>query len=225
MYLVKLFADREYDEARIFPDCPYLIQDVVFNALLCQADRDLAEIAALLGEDPAPFAAWAETTAQALNSRCWDAARGIYVDYDLAAGEPIPVPVAAGFAPLFAGVPSAEQAQRMYRYLNSTSFCALDEQAYPVPSYDRQAPGYSPNRYWRGPVWLNINWLLMHGLRRYGFSAYASRVEQAMVELVREHGFFEYFNPQTGQGHGTDQFSWTAALVLDVLYSSLGMRD
>jgi hypothetical protein len=38
-----------------------------------------------------------------------------------------------------------------------------------------------------------------------------------MVDLVREHGFFEYFNPQTGQGHGTDQFSWTAALLLDVL--------
>jgi hypothetical protein len=36
--------------------------------------------------------------------------------------------------------------------------------------------------------------------------------------LVRQHGFFEYFNPQTGQGHGTDKFSWTAALLLDVLY-------
>jgi len=30
--------------------------------------------------------------------------------------------------------------------------------------------------------------------------------------LVRQHGFFEYFNPQTGK------FSWTAALLLDVLY-------
>jgi Trehalase len=220
MYLVKLFADREYDEARIFPDCPFLVQDVLFNTLLCQADRDLAEIATLLGQDAAPFATWAETTAQALNRRCWDAAHGIYVDYDLAAGESISAPVAAGFAPLFAGIPSAEQAQRLYSYLNSTSFCTLDEPAYPVPSYDRQAPGYSPNRYWRGPIWLNINWLLLHGLRRYGFAAYARRVEQAMIELVREHGFFEYFNPQTGQGHGTDQFSWTAALLLDVFYSA-----
>jgi glycogen debranching enzyme len=217
MYLVKLFADRDYDEARIFPDCPYLVQDVLFNSLLCQADRDLASIAGLLGKDGAPFAARAETTAQALNRRCWDASQGIYVDYDLVAGAPIPVAVAAGFAPLFAGVPSAEQAQRMYAYLNSPSFYALGEPGYPLPSYDRQGPGFSPNRYWRGPVWLNIDWLIWHGLRRYGFAAYAERLEQAMVELVREHGFFEYFNPQTGQGHGTDQFSWTAALLLDVL--------
>jgi neutral trehalase len=221
MYLVKLFADRDYDEARIFPDCPYLVQDVLFNTLLCQADRDLSEIAALLGQDARPCAARAEATAQALNRRCWDAAQGIYVDYDLVAGAPIPAPVAAGFAPLFAGVPSADQAQRMYSYLNSPSFYALGEQAYPVPSYDRQALGFSPNRYWRGPVWLNIDWLLWRGLRRYGFTAYAQQLEQAMVELVRQHGFFEYFNPQTGQGHGTDQFSWTAALLLDVLYSSV----
>jgi hypothetical protein len=220
MYLVKLFADRDYDEARIFPDCPYLIYDVLFNTLLCQANRDMAKIAAALGEDPAPFAAWAERTAQALNSTCWDAEHGIYVDFDLAAGQPIPAHVAAGFAPLYAGIPGTEQAQRMYSYLNSPAFCGLDEACYPVPSYNRLAPDYSPNRYWRGPVWINVNWLLYHGLRRYGFDAYARRVEQAMIELVRQHGFFEYFNPQTGQGHGTDQFSWTAALLLDVLYSA-----
>ncbi len=35
IYLVKLFADRDYDEDRIRPDCPFLIQDVLFNTLLC----------------------------------------------------------------------------------------------------------------------------------------------------------------------------------------------
>src|SRR3712207_1528240 len=50
-YLVKLFADRDYDEARIRDDCPFLVQDVLFNALMSQADRDLAQIAGLLGED------------------------------------------------------------------------------------------------------------------------------------------------------------------------------
>ena len=77
-----------------------------------------------------------------LHARCWDAAQGIYVDYDLVAGAPIPVSVAAGFAPLFAGVPSAAQAQHMYGYLNSPAFYTLDEQAYPVPSYDRREPGF-----------------------------------------------------------------------------------
>jgi hypothetical protein len=218
MYLVKLFADRDYDEARIYPDCPYLIQDVLFNTLLCQANRDLTEIARELGEDPAPFAAWAERTAHAVNAKLWDAANAIYVDFDLAAGVPVSAHVAAGFAPLYASIPLADQARQMYAYLNSPAFCGLGEDCFPVPSNNRHAPDYSPIRYWRGPVWINVNWLLYHGLRRYGFDAYATRTRQAIIDLVQQHGFYEYFNPHTGAGHGTDQFSWTAALLLDVLY-------
>jgi hypothetical protein len=221
MYLVKLFADRDYDEARIAPDCPYLIQDVLFNTLLCQANQDLAEIARVLGEDSAPFEAWAERTRQAINAKLWDQEHAIYVDFDLATGTPIPAHVAAGFAPLYAGIPSPARAQHMYAYLNSPAFCRLDEETYPVPSNSRLAPDFSPMRYWRGPVWINVDWLLYQGLERYGFDAYAARVREAIVELVQQHGFYEYFNPHTGAGHGTDQFSWTAALLLDVLYREM----
>lgn len=219
IYLVKLFADRDYDEDRIRRDCPFLIQDVLFNTLLCQANRDLAEIGRILGADPAPFEAWAQQTAQAVESNLWDDEHGLYVDYDVVAEAPIHAHVGAGFSPLYAGIPDASRAQRMYEYLNSPSFCVLDDAAcYPVPSYDRQAPGYSPNRYWRGPVWINVDWLLEQGLRGYGFDAYADKVHHAMVHLVQQHGFFEYFNPETGQGHGTNDFSWTAALFLNLLY-------
>ena len=219
MYLVKFFADRSYDDERIRADSPFLIQDVLFNTLLCQANRDLAEIARTVGEAPEPFEAWAEQTAQAINAKLWDDTRGTYINFDLVAGTPVKAYVAAGFAPLFAGIPDQPRAERMYRLLNSSSFCPLDTSCYPVPSYDRQAPGYSPNRYWRGPVWINVDWLLYHGLRRYGFDDYAQWLRKRMIELVAQHGFFEYFNPETGTGHGTDNFSWTAALLLDLLYT------
>ena len=217
IYLVQLFAERGYDETRIQADCPFLVQDVLFNTLLCQSNRDLAAIARVLGEDPAPFEEWAAHTARAIDAKLWNEADGLYLDFDMVAGVPIRAHVAAGFSPLFARIPSAERAQRMYEYLDSPAFCALDQPGYPVPSNSRRAADYSPNRYWRGPIWIQVNWLLMHGLRNYGFDAYAERVRAAIVELPRDHGFYEYFNPETGQGHGTNQFSWTAALLLDVL--------
>jgi hypothetical protein len=62
-YLVKLFADRGYDEAKIRQDCPFLVQDVQFNALLCQAEKDLAQIARVLSEAPSPFEERAKKTA------------------------------------------------------------------------------------------------------------------------------------------------------------------
>jgi glycogen debranching enzyme len=218
MYLVKLFADRDYDEARIAPDCPFLIQSVLFNALLCQAERDLAEIARVLGEDTAPFEEQAERTARALDAKLWNEAESFYKDFDMVVGTPIDAHVVGGFAPLFAGIPSAERARRLYEHLDSPAFCGLDETCYPVPSNSRSAADFSPNRYWRGPVWIQINWLLERGLRQYGYKAYADRIRRAILELPRDYGFYEYFNPLTGQGHGTSQFSWTAALLIDILY-------
>ncbi len=38
-----------------------------------------------------------------------------------------------------------------------------------------------------------------------------------MLDLVATAGFREYFHPWTGEGLGAADFSWSAALVLDVL--------
>jgi len=214
---VELFWANDYDEARIRQVSPFLIEDVLFNALLVRAGYDLAQIALVLDEDPAPFAAQAACTAAALNARLWDEEHAIYFDYDLVEDAPIHAHVAAGFSPLFAGVPTLKQAERMLNRLNQYGFCPLNEQCYAVPSYDKREPGFAGHRYWRGPIWLNVNWLLYGGLRRYGFEAYAARVKEAMILLPQRYGFYEYFDPDSGRGHGSDRFSWSAALLIDLL--------
>jgi len=216
-YLVKLFYDHDYEEAAIAKKCPFLIQDVLFNSILAQADRDLAAIARLLGKDPTKHHDAARRTSEALNAKLWNEKEGIYFDYDMVAGESIESHVASGFAPLFAMAPTAERAEDIMQLLNSHHFSRLDEHSWTVPSYDKEAPGYSPNRYWRGPIWININWLLFHGLRRYGYHDYARRIRRSIIELPKTYGFYEYFDPEAGKGHGSDHFSWTAALLLDVL--------
>src|SRR5919107_30919 len=100
---VKLFADRDYDEARIREDCPFLVQDVLFNALLCKADGDLAEIARALSEDTSPFEERAEKTAHAMNEKLWDEQHSTYLDFDLVSNRLLEVYVAPNFVPLYAG--------------------------------------------------------------------------------------------------------------------------
>ena len=73
------------------------MQDVLFNALLCQADKDLAQIARALGEDGVFFEEGAERTARAMNEKLWDAEHSIYLDFDLVAQRPIYVYVAPNF--------------------------------------------------------------------------------------------------------------------------------
>ena len=87
----------------------------------------------------------------------------------------------------------------------------------PAPSYDRTAPDFDTMRYWRGPLWINVNWLLRRGLLVHGFRDEAEDLRTAMVRLVHRNGHFEYFHPITGEGLGAPTFSWTAALSLDLL--------
>src|SRR5215210_4681290 len=134
--LVQLFAECDYDEARIRPDCPFLVQDVLFNALLCQANRDLAEVAGILGEDPSTFEKQAQKTARAIESKFWDEEHGIYLDFDLVAGRQIHVYVAPNFVPLFAGIPDEGRAKHMIETMENTGFGLGATDYYPVPSYD-----------------------------------------------------------------------------------------
>ena len=45
-----------------------------------------------------------------------------------------------------------------------------------VPSFDLTDRRYNPQRYWRGPTWLDTTWLLAEGLRTHGEEALAQRL-------------------------------------------------
>ena len=94
---------------------------------------------------------------------------------------------------------------------------AVGDSGWVVTSLSPADPGFQPTRYWRGPVWPILNWVLQRGLERYGYRERAAQVRQAVVDLSRSAGFWEHFDPLTGKGHGGAQFAWTAALVLDLL--------
>lgn len=64
---------------------------------------------------------------------------------------------------------------------------------------------------------INIDWFLTRGLERYGFDEHAEHLRQTIIDLCPDEGFYEYYDPLNGMGHGSDLFSWSAALLLDVL--------
>jgi hypothetical protein len=91
--------------------------------------------------------------------------------------------------------------------------------AFPVPTVAMDDPEFSPTRMWRGPSWVNTNWLLVEGLRRTGHHQRAIQLAHATLEMVaRAGGAYEYFNPLTGErpAAAVPMFSWTAALVIDL---------
>jgi glycogen debranching enzyme len=73
---------------------------------------------------------------------------------------------------------------------------------------------FEPKRYWRGPVWAVVNWMIADGFASNGEAALAAAIHDQTRRLIAEAGFSEYFDPTTGEGIGGADFSWTAAIYL-----------
>ncbi|MFC0594752.1 trehalase family glycosidase [Thermus composti] len=210
-YLSLLFLFRRlgYDPRAIYEHSPFKVVDVGFNAILHRANRDLYTLAVLLGEDPGDLEEWilrGEVGLEAL----WDRERGFYFSLDLVAGERIPVKTSAGFLPLYAGTPHAGRAGFLAEEIRRWG----EKVAYLLPSADPESPAFEPKRYWRGPIWINVNYLVAEGLKDYGFLSLAERLKADALALMEREGFREYYDPLTGQGRGGEAFSWSAALAL-----------
>jgi len=225
IYLVNRLRQQRYQEPEMWKDYPFQVQEPMFNAILGHSNEALIELGQWLGRDTGQMREWHVQTNKALNSKLWDDTKGIYLSYDRVHQRHIPIATAAGLLPLLCGAPNATQSARMVSLLQSPSFAGTPENpAWLCPSTALDEPGFDPCRYWRGPVWINMNWLMFHGLNRYGHTELAERMRTDSLELVRRFGFWEYYDPrknlpssQTPYGYGSNQFSWTAALTLDWL--------
>ena len=226
--LVRRGRAADWDEARLRETCPFRVEDALTNAVFARACADLAHLhrraaAPSAASDARPAGAdaremrdaavrWRERAAAsraAMRGRLWDPDLGTFVSYDRVGDRPLRVNSVAGLVALYGGAPTPEQFDRLCETLEA-SFLSRE---YAAASYVGE--GMDPDRYWRGPAWMNTNWLVEAGLRRYDAPVLADRVRGDGRRLVEREGFREYFNPDTGEGRGSDRFSWTAALYLD----------
>ncbi|MBD0295252.1 MAG: glycoside hydrolase, partial [Flavisolibacter sp.] len=170
IYLVDLFKECSYDDKIIYERCPFIIQDVLFNAILIRSNEALIELAQLIGEDTSEIKMWNQKTITSLNRKCWDEQSGFYFDFDLKKNALIKIKTSNGLMPLFAGVCSSHQASLLKDVLLH-SFKSNKHLLCPSTATDEGS--FNPVKYWRGPVWINVNWMLYHGLKRYGYEGEA----------------------------------------------------
>jgi glycogen debranching enzyme len=139
------------------------------------ADNDaLARIADALGlpDVAAEHRASAAGLRASINDLLWDDERGFFFDLDLVSGERIAVRTAAGLIPLFARVPDAERATQLRDHIMDPG---RFNTALPLPVVSLDEPGFAKDM-WRGPVWINVSYLIVRGLLEYGFEAEAAEL-------------------------------------------------
>jgi glycogen debranching enzyme len=76
------------------------------------------------------------------------------------------------------------------------------------------SPHYSPDGYWRGPIWAPSTILIEDGLRRAGRASLADEVSRRFRRLCEASGFAENFDAMTGAGQRDRAYTWTASSYL-----------
>ena len=185
----------------------FRVADAATNFILLRADRDLLHLCRRFDQE----AAVAEIEGRLERSHrgirtLRDPATGMWKSLDRRRGALVPTATHAGFLAFWAGIGDAPLARRLEEWLEGSSFA--------VPSLAAGDPRFDARRYWRGPIWAVINFMLGEGLREAGETELAARVRRNTADLVRQSGFFEYFDPLQGSGCGGDAFTWTAAVWL-----------
>lgn len=119
------------------------------------------------------------------------------------------------FWPLWVGLATEQEAASTVKYLADPK---VFDVKWPIPSVAVNDPAFRPDDYWRGPVWINLNWVTIRGLHRYGHHDAARALTEKTLDLIaRSPILYEYYNPLTGDGLGSPHYGWTSSLYIDLI--------
>jgi len=212
LYLIEFLKRNEFDPCRLSADSPYRVVDIATVSILHRATRELIGLCRQFDLESAVAELEAELarTQKAVNG-CWSGEHRCFLNRDKVSGAPLPERTTATLLPLFGLLADAEQASQMAALVEEW----LAASRFSLASTHPESPRYESQRYWRGPVWLHINWMIADGLRAYGFGDLAARVKAETRRCVEAAGgYFEYYCSRTGKGCGGGDFSWTGAVAL-----------
>ncbi|HLW83008.1 MAG TPA: trehalase family glycosidase [Candidatus Acidoferrales bacterium] len=186
--------------------------------LQCYIYREYLAMAALatkLGNaaDARMYQQKASALAQLVRAKMWSGRDGMFLNIDSRTGKLVHIKTWTNFVPLWVGIATKQQANQMIRehLLNPGEFWSPNG----IRTIAATEPLYNPRSgYWRGPVWVVSNYMLMHGLEDYGYKAQAVELARKTVDvLVRDlrktSGMNENYNPETGAPDAAGHFvSW-----------------
>lgn len=205
---------KSYDIQRILSHSLFAIEDVNFNAIFIRANQHLQAIAKSIRRELPPELLERMKKSEKAFEQLWDPYSSQYYSREFVSHRLLKVPSIGTLMPLYTGTISQERAKQLVRLLEDEHQFGAN---FPIPSVPLNSDWFQPHCYWQGPSWVNTNWLIIDGLKRYGFDDHAAALTETTIDMVKRAGFYEYFSPIDGSPSGVENFSWTAALTIDLL--------
>jgi alpha,alpha-trehalase len=171
----------------------------------------MAAIARKLGDGDAAkrYKAEADATRSAILKHLWVKDEALFLNRRRDTGAWVRAVTWSSFVPLAFGMLPDEDARRSIRehLLNPAEM----RSSYGFRSVAKSDPAYNndaiivPYSNWRGPIWINANFLDWIALRRYGFSAESRWLAESLAAMLRRDiatwgSMHEDYNAETGDG-------------------------
>jgi len=171
----------------------------------------MAALARHLGnaDDARRYEQKAAATRHAILTQLWSAKDAVFLNRRRDTGAWISSISWSSFVPLVDGLPSAADAKRMIRrhllnpdeMLSPWGFRSLSKAD---PAYNNQAI-INPYSNWRGPIWVNVNFLEWIAMRRYGFRRESKELAIGLATILhRDIGqwgsMHEDYSAENGDG-------------------------
>ncbi|HSD83792.1 MAG TPA: trehalase family glycosidase [Anaerolineae bacterium] len=188
------------------------------NTYLYLQQEALSRIAFAIGEadDGAVWAQRAEAQAARMVRWMWDEDAGLFWAKRPSQDARVNVRTPFNLFPLITGQLPESVTRRLVGHLtNENEFWTH----YPVPTVALNDSKYDALTMWRGPVWVNVNYLLIEGLQRTGHVDLARELRRRTLDLLNLHDdIYEYYQPQTGEvpPKAASLFGWSSAIFIDL---------
>ena len=200
----------KYNPKKAYKSSFFNVVDVGFNSIFLKANKDLVYLLDKFDLDKSKINKYIKLTKNNF-LKLYDKRKKTFFSKDLKNKKKIYIPSITNYFLLFADFDDDKINRKLIKDLKKHNY----KDKYFFSSIRPNHKSFEEKRYWRGPVWINCNWFIYKGLKNKD-NLLSKKVKKKTIQIIEKKGFHEYYSCKNGQPMGANNFSWTAALYLDL---------
>ena len=202
---------KKYDPKKIFKTSLFNVVDIGFNSIFLKSNKDLIILLKKFNLDSSTIINYVKITEKNI-LKYFDKKKQTFFCFDLRNKKKIFIPSITNYLILYADIKNSKINDMLIKNLKKHNL----KEKYFFSSIKPNHKSFEEKRYWRGPVWINCNWFIHKGLMNKD-EKYSNKIKERTIRLVEKKGFHEYYSCKNGKPMGANNFSWSAALYLDLI--------
>ena len=211
--LLNQFKKDKYNPSKIVNESMFNVIDIGFNSIVIRATKDLIEVGKRFNLNFSDLENKITLSEESL-IKFYKEEEQSFFSYDFKNHNLIKVDAISNYFILFADLENKDINNKIISKLKKYN----SQREYFFTTVNPKDKTFEETRYWRGPVWINSNWIIYQGLINKDKN-FSELLKNKTLELLENKKFHEYYNFKNGDCLGANNFSWSAALYLDLKFN------